>query len=89
MTYKHTDKRLTAFKIIWFRSNLSPIANSQYFLNFTKLYFRLLLNHKLYILQARLELATSALLFMMKLFNAELLSYKYHALTNCATGDVF
>ena len=37
-------------------------------------------------LQARLELATSALLVGANVF--DLLSYKYHALTNCATGDV-
>ncbi|KAK4030120.1 hypothetical protein OUZ56_023077 [Daphnia magna] len=42
------------------------------------------------ILQARLELATSALLSFTSIFHQhiKLLSYKYHALTNCATGDI-
>ena len=38
-------------------------------------------------LQARLELATSAFLFNIVSEHFKLLSYKYHALTNCATGD--
>ena len=37
------------------------------------------------ILQARLELATSAFLLNPSVLRS--LSYKYHALTNCATGD--